>query len=142
MTYTIELSPEEEKIVDRRASRLGVTPQEYVRHALGRPLRVGRSSSLRLNDDEQQALSQMNARLPLSFWERYAELTNALRSETLTEAEKVELGQLAAQEEAWTGERLQLLQQMAQSRNASLLHFMKYNDTGHHPDASRILTES
>lgn len=139
MAYTIELSRQEEDIVQRRAARLGITAEEYVRRTVGRGLRSGRFSPLTLTDDEQQALTQLNARLPSTFWERYAELSTKLRARTLSDAEHEEIMQLAAREEAWNGERLLLLQKMAASRQASLLDLMRHNGIGHHPDADRFL---
>ncbi|GAB4468604.1 MAG: hypothetical protein OHK0029_41070 [Armatimonadaceae bacterium] len=142
MAYTIELSPEEEKVVERRAARLGITPQDYVRHSLSRQFRTGRKvSALALDEIEQQAILALNEQLPASFWQQYAELTQKLRNRTLTENEHLELKQFTAQEEAWNVARLQLLQKMAERRQVSLLEFMKYNQIGHHPDADRFLTE-
>ena len=141
MAYTIELSSEEESVVQRRATRLGITPQEYLRRSVGRSLRRGNASLLSLTDDEKQALATLNAQLPVSFWERYAELTEKIRARTLTEAEHAEVRTLAAQEEAWNGARLQWLQQLAQKRNVPLLRLMKHNGIAHHPEADRFLAK-
>ena len=137
MAYLIELSPEEEKVVQVRARRLGITPQEYVRRLVGRNLRAA-APSLTLSDAEKHALSLLNTRLSPAFWQRYAELRQKIRTRSLTDAEHVEIRAFAAQDEAWNGERLLLLQQMAQQRKTSLLRFMKHNGIGHHSDADRF----
>lgn len=139
MAYTIELSRQEEEIVQRRAARLGISAQEYIRLSVGRQLRSRRTSSLALTQEEQQTLEQWETRLPSSFWQRYAELTVKLRARELSNDEQTELKQMATQEEAWNGERLQLLQTMARKRGTTLLFFMKHNHIGHHPDADRYL---
>jgi hypothetical protein len=141
MSYTIELSRSEEEIVERRAARLGITAQEYVRRTIGRQLQSRRLSELRLTADEQAMLDALNRRLPASFWQRYGELTAKIRDRTLSESEHTEIKRFAAQEEAWNVERLQLLQGMAQKRSVSLLRFMKYNHIGNHPEADRFASK-
>lgn len=92
-----------------------------------------------LTAQEREAITLLNAELPPDFWRRYAELTRKLRARTITDAEHAEIKQLAAEEEAWGGRRIALLQPMAREREISLIELMKRNRIGHHPDAGRFL---
>jgi hypothetical protein len=138
MAYTIELSPEEETIIERRAKRLGITPQEYVGRSVRRQLRATQPH-LVLSGEEKQTLTAWNAQLSSDFWTRYSELSQKRRERSLSEAEQQEVQRLAAREEAWNVRRLQFLQEFAQKRGAPLLTFMRHNNIGHHPDADRFM---
>lgn len=139
MPYTLELSPDMDSILRTRASRRGLTPEDYLRTITEDRLRPRRGANGLLTSQEREDVTLLNAELSPDFWRRYSELTGKLSAGTLTETEGEEIKQLTAREEAWSGKRIALLQPMARKRQISLLELMKRNGIRHHPDADRFL---
>jgi hypothetical protein len=83
--------------------------------------------------DEAELLQKINQGLPADVWQRFDELNEKRRAETLTSEEHEELLELIDEIEQWDARRVEYLAALAQLRNMSIRSLM--NQLGIHRPA-------
>jgi hypothetical protein len=126
MTLTIEISPELESQVREQAAQQGLGADEYVVNVLRQYLReTERPKTSCLPETEARLLAQINEGFPPDWWQRYNELTEKRRAETLTPEEQATLIGLSDQIEELNARRIQHLIELARLRQTSLPELME-----------------
>jgi hypothetical protein len=117
MTLTLQITPDLEKELRRRAAQAGLAPSAYAERLIQNGLRG-------LSRAEADLLQRINASLSPEAWRRYEDLLARRQDETLTLAEQTELIALSDQLEALNVERLEALTELAQLRGVSVPELM------------------
>lgn len=117
MTLTLNIAPDLEHELERRAAQAGLAPSAYAERLLQNGLRA-------LARPEAELLQRINQSLPLEAWQRYETLLARRQAETLTPAEQDELIALSDQLEALNAQRLEALTELAQLRGESVPRLM------------------
>lgn len=137
-TVTYRPDSSEERLIVLLSQKTGLNASGLISLALRQMAereQIEASGGVRLTSDEQVRLDALNDELPRSFWKRYRELTRDSELGTLADAERAEFLQLAQQSEAWNIRRLELLEELAQSRGMHFPELMKALAIRHHPHA-------
>ena len=123
MALTLEITPELERDLREAADKAGVPPDAYVvallQQELGRGM-LPRGKGNQLSHDEAALLQQINQSLSGFGWQRYHELLDKRRAETLISAEQMELIALSDQIEAANAKRIEALAQLAHLRHTTV----------------------
>lgn len=123
MSITIEVTPELEQLVRRAAAEAGVSRDVFITKALQERLKAAPSTPItgrRLSQVEADLLSKINTSLSQLDWERYHQLIERRRAETLTSEEQAELINLSNQIEEANAQRIRHLAELARIRNVRL----------------------
>lgn len=135
MSITLELPADMDSKLRARASRRGMTPEDYLRTIALDRLRPRRSSYQSLSAEEQETIAKLNGELTRDFWHRYKELERKIISGDFSEAERDEALELARQSEAWNVRRISAINEMAERRGMKWDALMRQLKMSHHPDA-------
>lgn len=120
MTITLEITPELEEVLRRRAQRAGLPPDGYILKVLQERLGGGERLPPHLPHEETELLQQINQGLPPETWARYQALKEKRDARTLTPDEHAELLALTHEVELWNAHRLELVLALAQLRQVPL----------------------
>lgn len=113
MTLTLNIAPDLERELNRRAAQAGLAPTAYAERLLQNGLRA-------LPLPETELLQRINQTLLPADWQRYETLITRRQAETLTPAEQTELIALTDQLEALNAQRLTALVELAQWRGEAV----------------------
>lgn len=113
MTLTLNITPDLEHELRRRAAQAGLAPSVYAERLLQNGLRA-------LPRSEAELLQRINRTLSPEDWERYDRLLARRQAETLSPAEQSELIALSDQLEDLNVHRLEALTELAQLRGVSV----------------------
>src|SRR5205823_13852100 len=92
MSLVIDLPPELDRRLRQEADREGTDPSTYLLRLVARQLSsMPPAGPPALDVEEGALLQQINLGVPTKTWERYHELIERRRAETLTEQEQREL---------------------------------------------------
>jgi hypothetical protein len=126
MTITINITPELESQLREQAAKQGLDASEYIVNALQKDLRQPQNQyAPSLPEAEAHLLQQINQGLPPEFWQRYHELLDKRRAETLAPDEQATLITLSDQIEEFNARRIECLIQLARLRQTSLPALME-----------------
>ena len=126
MTLTLNLKPEFETKVKHEAAKHGLDVNDYVLNAVQECLqRDQKKDTLVLGIKESQLLQKINQGISPETWQRYHELIEKRRQETLTPEELEQLIQLSDQLEQLNAKRMGSLVKLAQIRQIPLRSLMK-----------------
>lgn len=123
MTLIIDLPAELEAQLREEAERAGLETGAFVRTLLEERVQrasVTRGATSQLEPTEADLLQKINQGLPPQLWQRYHELIDRRRAETLTPEEQTELIGLSDQIEAANARRIRHLIELARLRQVSL----------------------
>ena len=144
MPYTIELSPDMETRLQKRAARRGMTPDDYLqartlnwlnpRHTNPTPPDI-------LTPDERKILDDLNAELPREFWVRYYALQAKASEGTLTHGENKQLEAMLDKSGDWNIRRIETIIPMASRRGMGWTELMRRLGITHHPVADQVAQE-
>src|SRR5947207_2400416 len=111
MSLLIELPPDLERRLREEADREGTDPGTYLARIVARQFESAGSEQPApvLAADEAALLQQVNLGIPEEVWERYHDLIEPRRAETLTEPEQQELIRISDQIEAANARRIEHL---------------------------------
>lgn len=128
MTLTVDLSPELEAQVKHEAAREGLAETELVMKALREWLDQGERRAVGVSvvtGAEASLLQKINEGLPERTWQRYDDLVERRRAETLTPAEHEELIAISDQIEDMNARRMAHLVELARLRGIPLVALMQ-----------------
>ena len=126
MTLTINITPELESQLRSAAAQEGLDANTYIVHTLEEHVRHTRGHRAPcLIETEARLLSQINQGLPQDMWQRYHELIDKRRAETLTPDEQAALIRLSDLIEEANVRRTENLVQLARLRHTSLRELMQ-----------------
>ena len=108
-----------------QATKEGVDTNGYIVNTLERHLHRIRLAPRKLNHRESELLRKINLGLSQESWQRYHELIEKRRAETLTANEQAELIAFSDQIERANARRMEYLVKLAQIRQTSLDVLMK-----------------
>lgn len=119
---TIDLPPELETKVRDAAAQAGLDTTAYIVNALEDRLRQPLSlvSAIQLPLAEADLLQRINQGLPPEIWQRYNELVDKRRAETLTAEERAALIALSDHIEQANAQRIAYLVELARLRQTNL----------------------
>lgn len=140
MPLTVMLPSDEYSKLHKRASRRGMTPEDYLRTIALDKLNPRRASDYLLTKEEKKTIATLNDELTRDFWSRYYELQELARTE-ISDVEHEELMRLLDKAEEWNVRRLTLLMEMAKQRGIDMTTFMRRNKIRHHPVANEFSAE-
>jgi hypothetical protein len=125
MGLVIELPPDLDRQLRREAEREGTDPGTYVLRLVARQLGpTPPDGTSALTAEESSLLQQINLGIPTETWERYHELIERRRAETLTEPEQRELIGISDQIEAANARRIEYLAALAHLRGTTVRALM------------------
>jgi hypothetical protein len=129
MTLRIELRPELEMQLREEAARAGMDPNTFVVKTLEERVHQAQNRADRLPphlpEKEADLLQRINQGLPPELWQRYHDLIDKRRAETLTPEEHADLIALSDQIEEANARRIGLLIELARLRQTSLEALME-----------------
>jgi hypothetical protein len=126
MPLTIDITHELESRIRQRAAQQGLDVAEYVSRTLQEHLRGEEISETRhLSAEESRLLQEINLGLPDESWQRYQELIQKRRAETLTASEQAELIAISDQIEELDARRAERLAELARTHSTSLAALME-----------------
>jgi len=126
MKFTIDMTPQLELQLRKEAAKLGLDASAYVVNTLREHLRqVQHDKTPHLIKRESYLLQQINVGLPEETWQRYKELINKRRAETLTSDEQATLIEISDRIEQLNAKRVKYLIELARLRQVSLSTLMK-----------------
>lgn len=126
MSLVVEIKPEMEILLQNEATKEGIDTNGYIVNTLEQHLhRIGRTPP-KLNHRESELLQKINLGLSQENWQRYHDLLEKRRAETLTSSQQEELIALSDQIELANARRIEYLVQLAQLRQTSLDMLMKH----------------
>jgi hypothetical protein len=121
MSLTINLPPELEQQLRHAADREGTDPGTYLVQVVARALAAaGSGSPALLPVGEGSLLQEINLGISVESWERYHQLVELRRAETLTEVEQRELITLSDQIESANARRVEQLALLARQRGTTV----------------------
>lgn len=120
MPLSIELTGELETRLREEAERDGVQADVWALGALQQRLARPNGDAVRLSERETHLLQQINEGLPDSTWQRYHDLLEKRRAETLSSAEQQELIAISDQIEAADARRAENLAELSRLRGVPL----------------------
>jgi hypothetical protein len=113
MTLTLNITPELEHELQRRAAQAGLAPSAYAERLLQNGLRA-------LTRPEAELMQRINQSLSPEAWSRYETLLAQRQAETLTQAAQTELIALSDELEALNAQRLEALTELAKLRGVAV----------------------
>jgi hypothetical protein len=126
MTLTLHISPQLESRLRTEAAKQGLEAGEYALNTLQEHLNQTRDEAKPcLTETESDLLQQINIGLSEDTWQRYRELIDKRRAETLTPDGQVALIQISDELEQLNAKRVQHLVELAKLRNVSLSTLMQ-----------------
>lgn len=125
MTLLIEVPPEVESCARQEAALAGLAPSELIVDALqARFSRTPKAGTV-LSLEESRLITIINTVLPNETRQRYRELTQKCRQESITELEHAELLPLIEQVESLHATRVEAVFRLSQLRKADFTETMK-----------------
>lgn len=125
MNLIVDIAPELESRLREEAAKCGVDPGEYVANALNERLRPSKSNTPCLSANESRLIEVINRGLSEQEWNRYYELIEKRRSESLTVDEGNELIETSKHIEQLNVRRIECLAELAQLRGTTLPKLME-----------------
>lgn len=126
MILTINITPQLEVRLREAAAKEGFVVGEYIVHLLGERLSPPQDHSTPcLTEAEARLLQKINQGLPQETWQRYHELLDKRRAESLTPDEHAALIALSDQIEEANVRRLDHLVELARLRQTPLAVLMQ-----------------
>jgi hypothetical protein len=120
MSVTIELHPTLEARLRHTAAKLGVDAGTYIAAALEGLLGDDRGPSLHLSAKESELVQQINLGISPETWQRYHDLVEKRRNETLSSEEHRSLIELSDEIEKANARRMGYVAELAKLRHAPL----------------------
>ncbi|MGH9845978.1 MAG: hypothetical protein ACREEM_45330 [Blastocatellia bacterium] len=127
MMLTVDLKPETEAALHEEAARAGLDAGHFIQRTLEERLKRavnGYPGVSPLSGEESKLLRQVNEWLPSETWEKYQELREKFRAETLTEAEHQRLIEIYDQIEVINAQRIAFIAELARFRGLPLKEMM------------------
>jgi hypothetical protein len=126
MEVTLDITPELASRLLEAAAKEGLDANGYILHMLEEHVRhIQRRSIPCLREDEAHLLQQINQGLPQETWQRYHELIDKRRAESLTPDEHATLIALSDQIEELNARRVGYLVELARLRQTPLEALMQ-----------------
>lgn len=123
MSLNLTLRPELETWIREEATREGTSPESVAARVIEAHWAIA-SRVPHLSASESELLAKINEGFPEVFWQRYRELRDKLRAETLAEEERQELIRLNDQVEGKNAERIRHLGELSRLRGVTLPEIM------------------
>jgi hypothetical protein len=123
MALTLDVTTELEHQILREARRKGLDAKGFILGLL-RDYLASEASS-RSQRGENELLEEINRGFPVEHWERYGELVEKLRGETLTSEEHAEMLSMIRIREEANVHRIQCLAELAKRRKVPMRVLME-----------------